>query len=88
MYKKIAIIGISALLLGGCTLTDLFKTNTAVNDVASPMPAATTTPAPSPSEDPELKAIPSTTPANDDKSLETDINSTTILKEDFSNLNK
>lgn len=86
MYGKIAIVGVSALLLGGCTLTDVFKTNTAVNDVASPMPVATTTPAPSPSEDPQLKAMPSTTSASDDKSLETDINNTTILKEDFSNV--
>ena len=79
-------MGISAILLGGCTLTDLFKTNTAVNDVASPIPFATTTPAPSPSEDPELDAMPSTTSTSDDKSLETDINNTVILKEDFSNI--
>lgn len=86
MFKKIAILGSTAFLLGGCTLTDAFKLNNAARTEATPV--ATTTPvplpSPSPSEDPELKAIPSPTSANDEKSLETDINSTMILKEDFS----
>lgn len=86
MYKKIAILGISALLLGGCTLRDVFKTGTAVKDektlsttVSSPVPVAT--------PDSSLEAMPSTTTSTDVDSLEKDINNTKILDEDLSGMN-
>ncbi len=85
MIKKFAIISISALLLGGCTLTDVFKTDNAAKDVKSEV-VATATPAPS-SPDTNLQAMPSTSSQSDVTSLETDINATTILEEDFSDLN-
>ena len=45
MLKKLAIISASALLLGGCTLGDVFKTGDAARDEKS-MAVATSTPAP------------------------------------------
>lgn len=89
MIKKIAILSLSAALLGGCTLADVLKPNNAATDVQS-SPTAVSTPAPSPvvsaPPDPELQAMPSTTTGTDDKSLETDINNTKVLNEDFSNI--
>lgn len=85
MYKKLLIVGLSAILLGGCTLTDVFKNNQAAEDSK---PISSMTPSPSPSAiDTELQAVPSTSTSSDVDSLETDINNTTILKEDFSDLN-
>ena len=83
MIKKLAILGISAILLGGCTLTDAFKNGNAVQD-EKPAVVATSTPVPTP--DTQLQAIPSPAAGNDATSLETDINATTILDEDFSDL--
>ena len=89
MFKKIAVISLASLVLGGCSLASLTKTDTAVSD-QKPGDAmmATSTPAPvvSPSPDPELQAIPSNGTGNDDKTLETDINNTTILDENFSDI--
>jgi len=85
MLKKIAFIGISALLLGGCTLTDIFKTNNAAKDSKS-LVVATATPVPTSSPDTNLDAIHSTSTNTDVSSLETDINNTKILDEDFSDL--
>lgn len=87
MIKKILVLGISAILLGGCTLTDAFKTGTASVDskpnlATSPTPSST----PMASVDGELKAMPSTNSQTDDQSLEVDINNTKILNEDFSDL--
>lgn len=84
MYKKIAILGISALLLGGCTLRDVFKTGTAVKDE---MTATTTSPTPVATPDAALQAMPSTTTSTDVDSLEKDINNTKILDEDLSDMN-
>lgn len=75
------------MLLGGCTLGNLLKTNDAATDVKPGTPIATTTPAPTTSPDVSLKAIPSTTTATDVTSLENDINNTQVLDEDFSDLN-
>lgn len=83
MIKKLAILGISAILLGGCTFTDVFKTDNAAQD-EKPAVVATSTPAPTP--DTQLQAIPSPLSGTDDSSLETDINNTVILDEDFSDL--
>lgn len=87
MLKKITILAISGLMLGGCTLTDVFKVNNAANDTQT-SPVATTTPNPSPTatNDPELKTIPSPGSGNDEKSLESDINNSVILNEDYSNI--
>ncbi|MEI8232129.1 MAG: hypothetical protein WCG44_00115 [bacterium] len=85
MIKKIAIIAVSALLLGGCTLTDVFKTSDAAKD-QKPV-VATSTPAPTTSADISLEAIPAPATATDVDSLEKDINNTKVLEEDFSDLN-
>lgn len=85
MIKKLAILGISAILLGGCTFTDVFKTDNAAQD-EKPAVVATSTPAPTPTPDTQLQAIPSPLSGTDDASLETDINNTVILDEDFSDL--
>lgn len=85
MFKKLTIISLSAALLGGCTLLDVFKPSDAAKDinkevVATPTPTST-------SPDPNLEAIPSPKAENDVTSLEADINATVILDEDFSDLN-
>lgn len=82
MVKKLAILAFSAVLLGGCTLTDTFKTGDAARDI-KPEAVATSTPA---SPDTSLEAIPVTSTLSDDQSLETDIGNTKILDEDFSDL--
>jgi PBP1b-binding outer membrane lipoprotein LpoB len=87
MIKKIAVIAISAILLGGCTLGDMLKTNEAASDMKPGAPIATSTPAPTTSPDVSLEAIPSTSTSTDITSLEKDINNTKILDEDFSDLN-
>lgn len=84
MYKKLAILSISALLLGGCTLSDVFKTGTAVKD-EKPISAVSPTPVATP--DTDLQAIPSTTTSTDVDSLEKDISNTKILDEDLSDMN-
>lgn len=83
MYKKIAVITLSAFFLGGCSLTDLLKTNNAATDQQS-QAVATSTPAPIP--DPELDRMPPTSTSSDTTSLETDINSTVILEDDYSDI--
>ncbi len=85
MLKKLAIISASALLLGGCTLGDVIKTGDAANDEQS-MAVATSTPAPA-KPDQELEVIPSVSTSSDMSSLETDINNTKVLQEDFSDIN-
>jgi hypothetical protein len=85
MIKKLAILALSSLVLGGCTLTNIFSPNQAAQDAQSE-PVATSTPAPVASPDTTLDAIPSTSTSSDETSLETDINNTKILDEDFSDL--
>ncbi len=98
MLKKLAIIGLSALVLGGCTLqgvkNSLMGTGSAATDTQTganmtTSTSPTTTPAPTSATTPDAalqQANPSTSPQNDDKSLETDVNNTNVVKEDFSNL--
>lgn len=81
MYKKLAIITVSSFLLGGCTLGDFLKPGDAANDAK---PDSTMSPAPTP--DKSLESMPSTSTSDDASSLELDINNTTILDEDFSDL--
>ena len=81
MLKKLAILTCSTILLGGCSLQNIMNLGNAAKDTQSPEATVTTSP------DAQLQAMPSTAPSNDDKSLETDINNTTILDEDFSDLN-
>lgn len=85
MIKKLTIVTLASLLLGGCTLTEVFKPSEAVKD-SQPEVVATATPTPMASPDPNLDAIPKTSTSSDEKSLETDINNTVILDEDFSDL--
>ncbi len=84
MLNKLAIITISAVLLGGCTLGDVFKSDGAAKDEKS-MAVATSTPVPVKS-DKELEVIPSVSVSTDDASLEADINNTKVLEEDFSDI--
>lgn len=84
--KKIAFVLLSSILLGGCTLTDSFKTGNAAKDAKPEQSAVSASLAPTTTADPELSAMPSTSGSSDVGSLEADINSTTILEEDFSDL--
>ena len=84
MIKKLMALAIASILLGGCTLTDVFKTSDAAKDVKTNT-APTSTPT-TISSDTKLEAMPSTTTKNDVTSLEADIDSTIILDEDFSDL--
>lgn len=85
MYKKLAFIAISSLLLGGCTLTDYLRGGGAAKDVQNNQ--AEIAPSPSLMPDKELEMIPSSSSSNDETSLESDISNTVILEEDFSDLN-
>lgn len=85
MIKKLALLGLSAVLLGGCTLGNALKTGDAAQD-SLPEATATATAAPTATPDREIESMPSTSPGNDEQSLETDINNTVILDEDFSDL--
>jgi PBP1b-binding outer membrane lipoprotein LpoB len=84
MLKKLALITLSAALLGGCTLGNVLKTNNAAVDEKPGSPVASVAPTMSP--DTSLESMPKTTTGTDDASLETDVNSTTILDEDFSDI--
>jgi hypothetical protein len=87
MLKKIALITLSSLVLGGCTLTDIFKTNNAAMDEKKEV-VATATPAPTYMEpDKELDSMKQNSASTDVTSLETDVNNTIILTEDFSDIN-
>jgi PBP1b-binding outer membrane lipoprotein LpoB len=82
MLKKLAIIAFSAVLLGGCTLLDnVLKPGDAAKDAKSDTVAP-----PSPTPDSSLESMPSTSASDDVTSLETDIGATTILDENFSDL--
>lgn len=85
MFKKIAFITLASLALGGCSLASLTG-NKAVSDQKDADMVATSTPTPAASPDSELSAMPSPGTGNDDKTLETDINNTVILNEDFSDI--
>lgn len=88
MLKKIAVVTLASLALGGCNLKDIFKTNSAVMDEKKETVVATSTPAPTYMEpDKDLDSMKQTSSSTDATSLETDINGTTILQEDFSDLN-
>ncbi len=87
MLKKIAVVALASLALGGCSLKDMLKTNSAVMDEKNEV-VATSTPAPTYMEpDKDLDSMKQTSSSTDATSLETDINGTTILQEDFSDLN-
>ncbi len=83
MFKKLALILLSAVLLGGCTLGSLLKTDDAAKDTKP----NTLMPSPVSSSDPGLDAVPTPGSNNDISTLETDIKNTIILDEDFTDLN-
>jgi len=88
MFKKIAIVALTSLVLGGCTLNDMLKPGSAVSDEKKESMVATSTPAPTTMEsDKELSSMKQNSTSTDVTSLEADINGTTILQEDFSDLN-
>jgi hypothetical protein len=81
MIKKIVLISVASILLGGCGLIPL-KNNAASDQKLEQVAPAS----PSPSSDPAIETMPSPGTQNDTTTLETDIESTTILEEDFSDL--
>lgn len=81
--NKLILILSAALLLGGCTLGAKKMENTP-NTQASPTP--TSSPMSSSVPDQDLDEMPKTTTGSDTKSIETDLNATVILEEDFSDL--
>lgn len=81
MLKKLTFIGLASVILGGCTLTDSLKSGSAVS-TKSP----DTQESKSVTIDKELEVMPSISTSTDTSSLETDIENTKILEEDFSNL--
>lgn len=86
MFKKIAIVTLASLALGGCSLNDYLPTNQAVTDEKKEV-VATSTPAPSALQpDQGIDSMKPTSSSTDVTSLETDINNTVILEEDFSDL--
>ncbi|MBP9670543.1 hypothetical protein KBD75_04040 [Candidatus Woesebacteria bacterium] len=88
MLKKIAVVALASLALGGCSLKDMLKTNSAVMDEKQESVVATSTPAPTYMvPDKDLDSMKQNSSSTDVTSLETDINGTTILQEDFSDLN-
>ncbi len=82
MLPKIIIVLAAALLLGGCGLIPLRQGGAASDQ----KPEQTMTASPAPSSDPAIETMPSPGSQNDATTLETDIESTTILEEDFSDL--
>ena len=85
MFKKLSFIALATLVLGGCSLKDLAKTNTAVTDEKEVMVSASPSPAPATS-DKELDTLKPVSSSTDNSSLETDINNTVILNEDFTDI--
>lgn len=89
MFRKLSMLLGASLLLGGCTLGSLTsKPGDAATDAI-----ATTTPTPvaavasaSPVADPELDKMPATSQSTDIDSIESDLNNTNILNEDFSDI--
>ena len=81
MLKKMILVTLSALLLGGCTLGDVFRGDSAAKDEVIAPQSSPDAP------DPALTTMPATSESTDTDSLELDINSTTIIEEDFSDLN-
>ncbi len=74
MIKKITLVLLSALILGGCSLDfDTLMGNKAATDTNTQV-------------DTQLDAMPSPGVGNDTESLELDISNTVILEEDFSDL--
>ncbi len=91
MIKKLAVITLSALVLGGCTLTDNLKQDDAAKDMVKEDVSVTSSPStsmmPQATADPSLDSLPKTSSSTDVDSLEADINNTKVLDEDFSDLN-
>ena len=84
MRTYLALIILTSIVLGGCSLASLTAKPESAATTAS-VPAASLAPSatPSPSPVPQLEQIPPTGSADDLKSLETDINATVILEESF-----
>ncbi len=83
--NKLILILAAALLLGGCTLGKNLMGQSA-RDESEPSVTPTTTPLASIMPDADLDQMPSTSTSSDQKSIETDLSSTVILDEDFSDL--
>lgn len=86
MLKKLAIITLASLALGGCNLKDYLRTNSAVMDEKKEL-TATSTPVPTQATpDKDLDSMKQTSSSTDVTSLETDVNNTVILNEDFADI--
>ncbi|MEI6690230.1 MAG: hypothetical protein WCL07_00610 [bacterium] len=89
MYKKIVIISLTSIILGGCSIVSNKEAATDVSPTTSPAPTPAPTiinPAASPIVDPELEKIPNTSASTEINSIESDLNNTNILPEDFSDI--
>ena len=83
MNKLILLIIAAAVLLSGYSLGSKMMGNT-TTDTSSPTPTAS--PVSSTLPDSGLDSMPSTTTSSDTSSIESDLNATVILEEDFSDL--
>lgn len=78
--KKLALVLAAAVLLGGCTLGSKFMGRNDDAQKPTPMPSSTVT------TGTDIDSMPDISTSTDAKSIESDLNATIILDEDFSNL--
>ncbi len=79
--KKLFLILVAGIILGGCTLAS-WREEAASDEQSQAAPSATTTG----QADTDLAKTPSLTSDNQVGDLETDINNTEVLNEDFADL--
>lgn len=78
--NKFILILTTAILLGGCTLGSQMTKKSEINTTPNSSPTSSVLP------DSDLDSIPATTTSSDTSSIESDLNATVILEEDFSDL--
>ncbi len=78
--NKFILILTTAILLGGCTLGSQMTKKSEINTTLNSSPTSSVLP------DSDLDSIPATTTSSDTSSIESDLNATVILEEDFSDL--
>jgi len=78
--NKFILILTTAILLGGCTLGSKMSKKSEINATPTASPTSSALP------DSDLDSIPPTSSSSDSSSIESDLNATVILEEDFSNL--
>lgn len=78
--NKFILILTTAVLLGGCTLGSRITKKADINTTPNASPTSSVFP------DSDLDSMPATTTNSDTSSIESDLNATVILEEDFSDL--